>query len=523
MPTQQVIGGRYELTVPIGSGGMGEVWEAYDRSLDRRVAVKLLRRARLPAGSDPHKAAQRFAREARATARLDHPGVPVIFDVGADSDDLFIVMQRLEGWGLGDLISERGRLPVRWAAAIAAQICSVLAAAHAASLVHRDLKPSNVMVCPGGTVRVLDFGVAALLDSLDSARLTASGETIGTPAYMAPEQARTGQSSPRSDLYALGCLLHEMLAGGPVFDAATSYGLMQAHLAETPVPLRRLRENVPEGLQDLVLELLAKEPDQRPAEAADVHARLLPLVVDTPTTPDCADALDPTRVYIVPRGLSPLPRLAARTGDRVAPGAVRGDEAQPPASEAAAQRELQDARRQAAELVDTDRFTQAAEVLDRALAPLPERMMATDALALGVRLDLADLLMIAGNHRRALRDYELLVADLGALLGADDAAVLRCRGQAAACMAALGETADALERMQELLHDYERASGSDDPEVLDLRYQIGLLLATTGDTARARQILSELVEDQERVLGPHDPSIDPARQLLSHLRQIAPE
>ena len=509
---RQLIGGRYELSVPIGSGGMGEVWEAYDRTLDRRVAVKMLRRSRLPVGTDPHIAAQRFAREARATARLDHPGVPVIFDVGIDGDDLYIVMQRVEGWSLTDLIAERGPLSLPWASAIAAQICAVLAAAHASSLVHRDLKPSNIMVCPGGIVRVLDFGVAAVLDTLEGARLTASGETIGTPAYMAPEQARSGQSSPRSDLYALGCVLHEMLTGAPLFTAPTSYGLMQAHLSQPPASLRTLRPDVPEPLEHLVLDLLAKEPDKRPVEAADVHARLLPYIVKDPPSVTL-DPIDPTRVYTVPRGLLPLPRLSETVRHPVRPPS-----AEPVARDSVS---LRDARRQAAELVDADRFTQAAEVLEHALAAVGPALT-SDPLALEMRLDLADIMMIGGDYRRALQEYEGLAVDLAAIRGADDETVLRCRAQAAACVAALGDATEALTRLRALLADYEMAMGSADPGALDLRYQIGLLLATSGDTTAAREHLALLLADKERVLGSSSPALDSVRQLLTHLAEIEP-
>jgi serine/threonine protein kinase len=181
------IAGRYELTEPVGSGGMGQVWAGYDERLDRPVAVKFLRPG-LAVETDRHDVVERFRREARITARLDHPGVPTVHDAGVVGDELYIVMQLVPGTLFADLIAENGPLPVPWVAAIGAQICSVLAAAHAASLVHRDLKPTNLILGPTGLVKVLDFGVAAVLDT-DLPKLTATGETIGTPTYMAPEQA----------------------------------------------------------------------------------------------------------------------------------------------------------------------------------------------------------------------------------------------------------------------------------------------------------------------------------------------
>jgi len=168
-----MIAGRYELATAIGRGGMGEVWTAYDTRLDRRVACKLLHPALLPTGTTGRSAVTRFRREARLTARLEHPGVPAVFDVGTEDGSLYLVMQLVDGADLGDVLAARGRLPVDWAVAIAAQLAAVLAAAHAVSLVHRDLKPRNVMLSRGGTVRVLDFGVAALLEP-ESTRVTAA-------------------------------------------------------------------------------------------------------------------------------------------------------------------------------------------------------------------------------------------------------------------------------------------------------------------------------------------------------------
>ncbi|WP_158013601.1 serine/threonine-protein kinase, partial [Carbonactinospora thermoautotrophica] len=246
---ERVINGRYELDTPIGRGGMGEVWVGYDRTLDRRVAVKLLRADVLAHRSRGRLSIERFLREAQATARLDHPGVPAVHDVGEYDAGFYLVMQLVEGYTLGDLVAEHGPLPVRWVAGIGAQICAVLTVAHAVPLVHRDLKPHNVMVCEDGTVKVLDFGVAALLDRPDLTKLTAPGETVGTPAYMAPEQALTGACEPRSDLYALGCVLHELLSGEPVFQGETSLAVLREHLESEPRPLRELRPDVPADLE----------------------------------------------------------------------------------------------------------------------------------------------------------------------------------------------------------------------------------------------------------------------------------
>lgn len=202
-----VISGRYEVRAALGRGGMAEVWEGYDLALDRRVAVKVIRRGGLLSDSDYAKAQERFARECRVTAKVEHTGVPVVYDVGIHEHEAYLVMQLVPGQTLGAVLAERGPLPVAWVAAIGAQVCSVLAAAHAASLVHRDLKPSNVMLCPDGSVKVLDFGIAAVLDDVDLVRLTTTGFPVGSASYMAPEQVNGHRGSPATDLYGLGCVL----------------------------------------------------------------------------------------------------------------------------------------------------------------------------------------------------------------------------------------------------------------------------------------------------------------------------
>ncbi|MDG4830482.1 serine/threonine-protein kinase [Solwaraspora sp. WMMD1047] len=271
------VGDRYALTYPIGRGGMGEVWAGHDGRLDRPVAIKFLRVLEVPE-SDRATAVARFRREAWATARLDHPGVPAVHDLGEHGDDLFLVMQLVAGADLADLIAEEAPLPVPSAASIAAQICAVLAVAHAASLVHRDLKPQNVMVTPDGQVKVLDFGVAALLGPAEASRLTTTGRLLGTPAYLAPEQAQGDPVGPAADLYSLGCVLFELLTGAPPYRAENAIEMLHRHLRE-PVPLvTDRRADVPDDLTHLVWCLLAKTPQERPDSAAEVRGMLRPFV-----------------------------------------------------------------------------------------------------------------------------------------------------------------------------------------------------------------------------------------------------
>ncbi|MBO4209269.1 serine/threonine-protein kinase, partial [Micromonospora echinofusca] len=273
------IAGRYELVDEIRSGGMGQVWRGYDAVLDREVAVKLIRPDVISSAEQAEEFAKRFRREARVTARIQHHGVPQVYDAVLDTsyDRLYLVMEYVRGTSLRAYISQLHPLPVEWAAAIAAQICTVLSHAHAIPVVHRDLKPDNVLISDSGAVKVLDFGIAAILRT-DVTRLTGTGGMVGTHHYMSPEQIQGAQITPQTDLYALGCVLHELLVGKTVFDGGPEFELMRQHVYEPPTPLRAVRPDVPDTLEQLVLQLTAKVPEQRPRDAYDVYERLLPFL-----------------------------------------------------------------------------------------------------------------------------------------------------------------------------------------------------------------------------------------------------
>lgn len=271
MGQRTVVAGRYALLSPLGRGGMGQVWEGRDERLQRPVAVKLVTAAALAGQAEPDLV-RRFTREAAVTAGLDHPGVPAIYDAGECDDGLFLVMELIEGGTVSDLIAEHGPLPVPWAAGIGGQVAAVLAAAHDRGIIHRDIKPQNVMLTPDGTAKILDFGVAGVVNQ----RITSTGAAVGTLAYMAPEQLDSLPATPRTDLYTLGCLLYEMLSGGPVFAAPSPAVLMRKHLEQAPEPLSR--DDADPGLRALVQQMLEKDPARRPADAREVYDRLLPYV-----------------------------------------------------------------------------------------------------------------------------------------------------------------------------------------------------------------------------------------------------
>lgn len=262
----RVLAGRYELRAELGRGGMGEVWSAHDRVIGREVAVKLLQ-SHLT-GDD---AAQLFFREARTAGALNHPGVVTVHDLGQDADGtLLLVMELVEGRNLRQVLQETGTPSIAEAIEWAARIADALAAAHAAGIVHRDLKPANVMLTGSGGVKVLDFGIARHMETgtLSNTRI------MGTLAYMPPERFDKGRQDARGDLYSLGCVLHELLTGSSPFGDLSTSALMFAHVHREPDAPSARRPEVPPALDELVAQLLAKKPEDRPATAAEVRDRL---------------------------------------------------------------------------------------------------------------------------------------------------------------------------------------------------------------------------------------------------------
>jgi eukaryotic-like serine/threonine-protein kinase len=252
---------QFVLVERIGAGGMGEVYLAEQPSMGRRAVVKVVR-------SDvtlTPDVATRFNLEARFLAALSHPNIVTIYNYGADRDLLFFAMEFVDGKNLETLVGEEGPFSAARAVAAATQICAALSAAHAQGFVHRDLKPANVMMTAGGHVKVLDFGTGKWSDF----KLTAPGEVFGTVEYMSPEQIGGLAIDGRADLYSLGVTLFELLAGRLPFERATPQELMIAHLKDAPPSLAELAPDVPPALAALVMRLLSKSPDARPATAAE--------------------------------------------------------------------------------------------------------------------------------------------------------------------------------------------------------------------------------------------------------------
>jgi predicted hydrocarbon binding protein len=258
--------GDHRVVRLLGSGGMGRVWLAHDDRLDRDVAIKVM----LPETAANAASRERFLRESRAVAQIDHPHVVPIHDVGIDGGLPYLVMPYLDGGSLADRLSADGRLPCDEALRVAGEIAAGLGAAHARGLVHRDVKPDNVfLVGPGRHARLIDFGLAR--DTLESgSNLTLAGSILGTPAYMAPEWIVDGTVDRRCDLFGLGVMLYKMLSGRVPFEGRTVAAVLAAIANGNPVPLPAVAPDVPAEVAAFVMRLIAHAPDDRPADADTV-------------------------------------------------------------------------------------------------------------------------------------------------------------------------------------------------------------------------------------------------------------
>jgi len=271
--------GPYRILAVLAQGGMGVVFRAHDLALDRLVALK----AMLPSMAAVPNARERFLREARAATALKHPHVVTIFQVGEDRGVPFLAMEFLEGEPLDARLRREGRLPLAEVLRIGRQTALALAAAHAGGLVHRDIKPANLWLeGPTGHVKVLDFGLARA--PADQAHLTQAGMIVGTPAYMAPEQAEGKPVEPCCDLFSLGCVLSQMRIGRLPFPGESDIAVLRALALRELPPVSELRPDAPRELSALVARLLAKNPEHRPASAQEVAETLLALE-QLPTIP----------------------------------------------------------------------------------------------------------------------------------------------------------------------------------------------------------------------------------------------
>ena len=339
LTTGATLGGRYTLGTAIASGGMGDVWEATDEVLQRPVAVKVMR----PQGPEDDAFLERFRDEARGSASLHHPNIASVFDYGEEDGTAYLVMELVPGRTLGEIIRDSdGGMPAEEVRSLLGQAALALSAAHEAGVVHRDVKPANIIVTPEGQAKLTDFGIARVGDGSGH---TLTGEVLGTPDYISPEQALGEPATASSDIYSLGVVAHEMITGRKPFDMGTPVATAIAQVNDPPP---ELPSTVPLDLREVVDACLAKSASDRPAdaravaEAAGVPLGSLPGVTPlpgrAPTPPTVVPAADATRApsgdpcRTTGRAGPPRPDSFRRSGTRRAPTVMAVGPAEPPRS-----------------------------------------------------------------------------------------------------------------------------------------------------------------------------------------------
>lgn len=287
---QRILGERYATVEKIGSGGMAEVYTAHDNLLDRKVAVKILHEAYR---SDV-EFIERFHREAKAAAKLSHPNIVSIYDVGVDNNDHYIVMEYVPGKSLKDKIRDEGALKISDAVTVAKDIASGLAHAHLNNLVHCDIKPHNILMTTDGHAKIADFGIAR---AVTESTMTYSGNVIGSVHYFSPEQAQGGTITPKSDVYSLGVVMYEMLTNRLPFTGDNAVAIAMKHIEEEPTPPSIFRSQIPPMLEAITLRAMSKNPEMRPT--AFELIQVLSSIATAPVTE--IKTSDPDATQILPR------------------------------------------------------------------------------------------------------------------------------------------------------------------------------------------------------------------------------
>lgn len=276
-PDRSHLAGRYALEEPIASGGAAIVWRAYDENLSRTVAIKLLH----PHHANDPTVVERFERESRSAAQLNHPNAVRIYDTGREDELVYLVMEHVEGPSLKEVLDTHEDLEPTMVAALGEQVASALGEAHRHGLVHRDVKPANILIAADGTVKVTDFGIAKALSSAD-ATLTRPGTVVGTAAYVAPEQLEDMEVDARADIYALGVVLHESLTGRPAFSGDTPTATAAMRLSHDLLPPRQLRADVPRALDDVIVRSTRRDRVDRYLDGDEMAGALALLVPSKP-------------------------------------------------------------------------------------------------------------------------------------------------------------------------------------------------------------------------------------------------
>jgi eukaryotic-like serine/threonine-protein kinase len=484
-----VLDGRYELVRMLGKGAMGAVWQGNDLRLGRPVAVKTVR------DHPDRRLLDRMGREATTAGQLSHPHIVTVHDYGrTEYDDLpvtYIVMEFVDGRPLTSVMAE-GRPELSVALGWARQIALALGAAHApeVDVVHRDLKPDNVLITGDGLVKVVDFGIARFMDDgpTADARLTHPGTMFGTPAYMAPEQCLSRPVDGRTDLYALGCLLYEMVTGAPPFAEGSPGTVALSQIRHVPAAPRSRNSAVSPELDLLIRELLAKNPELRPPDAAAVYRRLG--VVAAARADETADALRQAQSR---RPSAPVPR--------------------PPVKDIPYAELLHRFGGPHALSIEDD---PAAAVLlwDGAVAELTETVGATHPQTLTARRALAWHTGACGDHARAVAMWRALLPDARNVLGRFHDSAYTAQRMLAWNTGVVGRPAQAVRLLTELLPDATRLLGRRHPDILEARRFLAWNTGAMGRHARAVRLLRRLLPALRETLGAdHEHTLEARRML----------
>ncbi|MFJ2172901.1 tetratricopeptide repeat protein [Streptomyces sp. NPDC087851] len=561
MADSMLIQGRYRLLDLIGRGGMGEVWRARDESLGRQVAVKCLK----PLGPQRDDSLtrimrERFRREARVAAALQHRGVTVVHDFGEYDGVLYLVMELLEGRNLSQLLEDHGNvLPVADVVDIAEQVADALAYTHEQGIVHRDLKPANIMRLTSGAVKICDFGIARLGHDIGfTSRLTGTGIAMGTPHYMSPEQIGGGPVDHRSDLYSLGCVLYEIATGAPPFDLEDAWSVLVGHRDTIPEAPSGHRSELPAFFDGIVLDLLAKTPEERPADAGDLRRRITAARVGTGLgaglgtglggygypalggpgagtaayslggygtgRPDGAPLPSWTRSMttghkaIGPADLRPTPPdlTAGLTGEWTAPADPRAGHPRPAApgrpTPSPDQLAVLTGRHNAGlSLGRLGRWEEAGEV-HRAVAAEREHALGPDhPETLAARQETAYVLGQLGRHFEAHEVFAAVLASRERTMGPDHADTLRCRHNLAYNLGRLGRLDDAHRLAGDVAAARARVLGPGHPDTLISRYEVAYALGQLGRWPEALTAYREVAAGRAESLGADHPDTLAAR------------